>query len=148
MIAALEAYTERPIAFGMDWGITAAGQSMLIEINDGYSYGKLWVAWDGACRHDRSAMARARWFARQWSWGLFFSINALSATRCIPKQLRVFYSLTTGSSSLERCNWNKRNIGSEICEALALVISSERSWSNCPWNIFSAWPPLKYLDPS
>jgi hypothetical protein len=56
MIAASEAYTERPIAFGMDWGITPAGQTMLIEVNDGYSLGNY-----GMHGMMHTAMIEARW---------------------------------------------------------------------------------------
>jgi hypothetical protein len=56
ILAALGAYTDRPIAFGMDWGITAAGQTMLIEINDGYSYGHF-----GMHGMMHTAMIEARW---------------------------------------------------------------------------------------
>jgi hypothetical protein len=56
MIAAIHTFAGRPIVFGMDWGITAAGQSLLIEINDAIS--------GGSCgMHGQAyvAMIEARW---------------------------------------------------------------------------------------
>ena len=54
--AAIEAFTERPIAFAMDWGITAAGQTMLVEVNDGYAMGNY-----GLSGMPYTAMIEARW---------------------------------------------------------------------------------------
>jgi len=54
--SAIEAFTERPIAFGMDWGITAAGQTLLVEVNDGYALGNV-----GLGGMPYTAMIEARW---------------------------------------------------------------------------------------
>lgn len=54
--AALEAYTDRPIAFAMDWGVTTSGATILVEVNDGYSLGNYGLG--GACY---TAMVEARW---------------------------------------------------------------------------------------
>ena len=54
--SAIEAFSERPIAFGMDWGITAAGQTLLVEVNDGYALGNI-----GLSGMPYTAMIEARW---------------------------------------------------------------------------------------
>jgi hypothetical protein len=54
--AAIEAFNNRPIAFAMDWGITAAGQTMLVEVNDGYAMGNY-----GLSGMPYTAMIEARW---------------------------------------------------------------------------------------
>lgn len=54
--AAMEAFTERPIAFGMDWGITAGGQTLLVEVNDGYAIGNY-----GLAGMPYTAMIESRW---------------------------------------------------------------------------------------
>lgn len=56
MIDAVSAFTERPIAFGIDWGVTDEGQTVLIEVNDGFSLGNY-----GAPGWLYSAMIEARW---------------------------------------------------------------------------------------
>jgi hypothetical protein len=56
MRAALAAFAERPIGFGMDWGVTSSGETLLIEVNDGYALGNYGVA--GA---DYTALIEARW---------------------------------------------------------------------------------------
>ncbi len=56
MQSAIEAFTERPIAFGMDWGITASGQTLLVEVNDGYALGNY-----GLNGMPFTAMIEARW---------------------------------------------------------------------------------------
>jgi hypothetical protein len=53
---ALEAFSERPIAFAMDWGITVAGHMLLVEVNDGYSLGNY-----GLAGMPFTAMIEARW---------------------------------------------------------------------------------------
>ena len=56
MQSAIESFNERPIAFGMDWGITAGGQTLLVEVNDAYemeSYGLRGMTF--------TAMVEARW---------------------------------------------------------------------------------------
>jgi hypothetical protein len=56
MRAALEAFEDRPIAFGMDWGVTRTGESLLVEVNDGYSLGNY-----GLRGPEYTAMIEARW---------------------------------------------------------------------------------------
>lgn len=56
MQTALSAFRERPIGFAMDWGITASGQTFLVEVNDGYSLGNYGLA--GA---EYTALIEARW---------------------------------------------------------------------------------------
>jgi peptidyl-tRNA hydrolase len=36
---AVKAFEARPISFGMDWGITRSGKTLLVEVNDGFSLG-------------------------------------------------------------------------------------------------------------
>lgn len=59
MLAAINAYTNRPIVFGMDWGITASGQTLLIDVNDGIAAGNL-----GMHGQIFAAMIEAKW--RDW----------------------------------------------------------------------------------
>lgn len=54
--SALEAYYDRPIGFAMDWGVTGTGETLLIEVNDGYALGNFGVS--GA---DYTAIVEARW---------------------------------------------------------------------------------------
>jgi hypothetical protein len=56
IIAAIEAFSDKPIAFGMDWGITASGQTLLVEVNDGYALSNYGL--DGM---PFTAMIEARW---------------------------------------------------------------------------------------
>jgi hypothetical protein len=56
MKTAIEAFIERPIAFGMDWAITASGQTLLVEVNDGYALENFGL--DGM---PFTAMIEARW---------------------------------------------------------------------------------------
>ncbi|QDU08372.1 ATP-grasp domain-containing protein [Gimesia aquarii] len=56
MQAALEAFENRPVACSMDWGITSAGETLLVEVNDGYSLGNY-----GIDMHIYTAMIEARW---------------------------------------------------------------------------------------
>lgn len=53
---AIEVFADRPIAFGMDWGITASGQTLLVEVNDGYELGNY-----GLQGMRFIAMIEARW---------------------------------------------------------------------------------------
>ena len=54
--AALKAFEERPISFGMDWGITSSGQTLLVEVNDGFSLGNY-----GLRGGEYTALIEARW---------------------------------------------------------------------------------------
>lgn len=54
--AAIEAFAERPIAFAMDWGITQSGQTLLVEVNDGYCFENV-----GLSGMPFTAMIEARW---------------------------------------------------------------------------------------
>jgi len=56
MRSALAAFEERPISFAMDWGVTSAGETLLIEVNDGYALGNY-----GGSGADYTAMVEARW---------------------------------------------------------------------------------------
>lgn len=39
MLEGLEAYNNRPSAFAMDWGVTEKGDTLLVEVNDGFALG-------------------------------------------------------------------------------------------------------------
>ena len=54
--AAVAAFEDRPIAFGMDWGITSTGQTLLVEVNDGFSLGNY-----GLRGPEYTAIIEARW---------------------------------------------------------------------------------------
>jgi hypothetical protein len=54
--AAVDAFSDRPIAFAMDWGITAAGQTMLVEVSDAYAMQNV-----GLGGMPFTAMIEARW---------------------------------------------------------------------------------------
>ncbi len=56
MRAALDAFYECPIAFGMDWGVTEQGDTLLVEVNDGFALGNY-----GVRRFQYTAMIEARW---------------------------------------------------------------------------------------
>jgi len=56
MRSALAAFTDRPIAFAMDWGVTDSGATILVEVNDGYSLGNYGLGGAGY-----TAMVEARW---------------------------------------------------------------------------------------
>lgn len=56
MSAALNAFQNCPIACGMDWGITAAGETVLVEVNDGFALGNY-----GVRGYVYTAMIEARW---------------------------------------------------------------------------------------
>lgn len=53
---ACAAFVDQPIACSMDWGVTTDGETVLIEVNDGFSLGNYGVA--GGIY---SAMIEARW---------------------------------------------------------------------------------------
>ena len=59
MLSAINAYSNRRIVFGMDWGITASGQTLLIDVNDGIASGNL-----GMHGQVFVAMVEAKW--RDW----------------------------------------------------------------------------------
>ncbi|MFN7290691.1 MAG: ATP-grasp domain-containing protein [Pirellula sp.] len=59
MLAAINTFTNRSIVFGMDWGITASGQTLLIDVNDGIAAGNL-----GMHGQIFAAMIEAKW--RNW----------------------------------------------------------------------------------
>ena len=54
--SALSAFKDRPIAFAMDWGLTDSGETILVEVNDGYSLGNYGLGGAGY-----TAMIEARW---------------------------------------------------------------------------------------
>lgn len=54
--SAVTAFDERPIAFAMDWGLTSSGQTLLVEVNDGYALGNY-----GLRGPDYTALIEARW---------------------------------------------------------------------------------------
>lgn len=54
--AAIGAFDNRPIGFSMDWGITRSGQTLLVEVNDGFSLGNY-----GVRGLAFSALIEARW---------------------------------------------------------------------------------------
>jgi hypothetical protein len=56
MSEALKAFVDRPIAMAMDWGVTADGRTLLVEVNDGYSLGNY-----GLGGPEYTAMIEARW---------------------------------------------------------------------------------------
>ncbi len=56
MQSAIEAFADRPIAFAMDWGTTSAGQTLLVEVNDGYAIDNY-----GLRGMPFTAMIEARW---------------------------------------------------------------------------------------
>ncbi len=53
---AVQAFEDRPISFGMDWGITSSGRTLLVEVNDGFSLGNY-----GLRGPEYSALIEARW---------------------------------------------------------------------------------------
>jgi len=56
MSEALAAFANRPIALAMDWGVTSSGQTLLVEVNDGYSLGNF-----GLQGPEYTAMIEVRW---------------------------------------------------------------------------------------
>lgn len=53
---ALGDFADRPIACGMDWGVTADGRTLLVEVNDGYALGNY-----GVRGHQYTAVIECRW---------------------------------------------------------------------------------------
>lgn len=53
---AVKSFTTAPIGYGMDWGVTADGRTILIEINDGYALGNY-----GVRGHHYTALIECRW---------------------------------------------------------------------------------------
>jgi hypothetical protein len=53
---AVLAFEDRPISFGLDWGITSSGETLLVEVNDGFSLGNY-----GLRGAEYSALIEARW---------------------------------------------------------------------------------------
>lgn len=53
---ALAKFADRPIACGLDWGITADGRTLLVEVNDGYALGNY-----GVRGHQYTAVIECRW---------------------------------------------------------------------------------------
>lgn len=54
--SALRAFEPRPIACGMDWGVTEDGRTLLVEVNDGFALGNY-----GVRGTPYTAMIEARW---------------------------------------------------------------------------------------
>jgi hypothetical protein len=52
----VRSFVGRPIGFGMDWGITTSGQTLLVEVNDGFSLGNYGLRGPGY-----TAIIEARW---------------------------------------------------------------------------------------
>jgi hypothetical protein len=53
---AVAKYTTQPIGFGMDWGVTDSGQTLLVEVNDGFALGNY-----GTKGYLYTAMIECRW---------------------------------------------------------------------------------------
>ena len=53
---AVKSFTTAPIGYGMDWGVTADGRTILIEINDGYALGNY-----GVRGQHYTALIECRW---------------------------------------------------------------------------------------
>ena len=49
-------WSSQPIGCGMDWGVTADGRTLLVEVNDGFSLGNY-----GVRGHQYTAMIECRW---------------------------------------------------------------------------------------
>lgn len=56
MIDGLNSFADRPIACGMDWGITSDGRTILVEVNDGFALGNY-----GVRGHLYTALIECRW---------------------------------------------------------------------------------------
>lgn len=56
MQAGLDQFVDQPIALGMDWGVTSNGETLLIEVNDGFALGNY-----GLRSYVYTAMIEARW---------------------------------------------------------------------------------------
>lgn len=55
-VSGLARFTSQPIAFSMDWGVTNTGETVLVEVNDGFALGNY-----GLPGHLYTAMVEARW---------------------------------------------------------------------------------------
>jgi hypothetical protein len=53
---AIESYTSAPAAYGADFGVTAGGETLLIEVNDGYALGAY-----GLFSADYARLLASRW---------------------------------------------------------------------------------------
>lgn len=56
MACGLQDFVDRPIGFAMDWGVTESDETLLVEVNDGFSLGNY-----GVRGYDYVAMIEARW---------------------------------------------------------------------------------------
>jgi hypothetical protein len=56
MQESIDVFVDRPIAFAMDWGITASGHTLLVEVNDAYAFENY-----GLHGMPYTAMIEARW---------------------------------------------------------------------------------------
>ena len=67
VLEAIEAYSSSPIAYALDVGVTDRGDTLLVEINDGYSLGSYGLL----------PIAYARFIEARWKefWGLPFEMN-------------------------------------------------------------------------
>jgi len=54
--AAVDQYKTQPIGFGIDWGVTDTGQTLLVEVNDGFALGNY-----GTKGYHYTAMIECRW---------------------------------------------------------------------------------------
>lgn len=54
--AGLAMFENQPIAFSMDWGVSSTGETVLIEVNDGFALGNY-----GLPGHLYTALVEARW---------------------------------------------------------------------------------------
>ena len=55
-MSGLADFQSQPIAFSMDWGVTSNGETVLVEVNDGFALGNY-----GLPGHLYTAMVEARW---------------------------------------------------------------------------------------
>lgn len=53
---ALKSFSMGPIGYGMDWGVTEDGRTLLVEVNDGFALGNY-----GIRGHHYTALIEARW---------------------------------------------------------------------------------------
>jgi hypothetical protein len=56
VFAAVARYGTQPIGFGMDWGVTDNGKTLLVEVNDGFALGNY-----GTKGYHYTAMIECRW---------------------------------------------------------------------------------------
>jgi len=54
--AALDSFSNGPIGYGMDWGVTEDGRTLLVEVKDGFALGNY-----GIRGHHYTALIEARW---------------------------------------------------------------------------------------